>query len=98
MAGSPLPLDKPKRFGNTVFAMTNAQAIALPHAAIVRHAKSGKLYRVIEVYTQTVTIGSSSRRFSSNPYAEASVGVVGQRNGRDFGPYRSLAVSKIEQA
>jgi hypothetical protein len=72
--------------------MTNAQAIALPTNAIVRH-KAGKLYRVYRVAAQSVIHSAAGVRFDANPYRVAYLGVVGQRDGADFGPMRTLKAS-----
>ena len=73
--------------------MTNAAAFALPHHSVVRH-KTGKLYKV---YNVGIADGSAwdgqGWTFTSNPWRVATLRVVGQRNGSDFGPTRSLKAS-----
>ena len=77
--------------------MTNADAIALQPAALVRH-KSGKLYRVGHVNTQPTCSYGGDRgiEFTGNPLPVAKLGVIGQRNGEYFGPWRSLKASDCE--
>ena len=72
--------------------MTTPDAIALPDNAIVRH-KRGKLYRVRDVATQQMCYRNGGREFSTNPYRDAYLSVYGQRNGKDFGPIRTLRAS-----
>lgn len=80
--------------------MTTADAVLLPPDATVRH-KSGKLYRVLDVRAQVVCSQPVpgtlhwQRAITSNP-RPARLLVVGQRNGSDFGPIRSIAAAACE--
>ena len=74
--------------------MTNVEAIELPKGAIVRHQKSGKLYVVAEVVTQPILLTRGGPQFHGNPFAETVLSVIGQRNGRNFGPIRCIGAGK----
>jgi hypothetical protein len=60
------------------------------HDQIVRHAASGKLYRV-----NLLKIGAQAGDVVV-PSANGRVCVFGQRNGSDFGPVRFVDASKLE--
>lgn len=58
---------------------------ALKPNDLVQHRKSGKVYSVLSDGEGGVLFGSSSTR----------IGVVGQRDGHDFGPVRFLWVDDL---